>query len=185
MDKILNSQLVSDFKQGDQKAFKWVFDRYYPALLLFINKLIGNREEAEDIAVRAFQALFDRCNLFESEMTMKAFLYVTARNASLNYLRTKQNERAKLQRFSSYYEHDGYLEFEFNRRHGILAAIHNAVEELPAECGRVFKMLFYDELEPAEIAVKLNIALSTVYNQKSRALLALRIRFLGGDNGSL
>jgi hypothetical protein len=36
-------------------------------------------------------------------------------------------------------------------------------------------MLYYEELSPAEVAGILNISVSTVYNQKSRAVKALRI----------
>lgn len=176
-NEILNSQMISDFKQGDEKIFKKVFDHYYPALLLFITKLTGSREEAEDISLRAFQALFNRCAGFETEINIKAFLYICARNSSLNYLKSKQHEKVQLRQFAQRMADDTFLEFEFGIKQGVVAAISKAIEELPAECRKVFKMLYYDELTPAEISELLHITVSTVYNQKSRALNALRMKF--------
>lgn len=175
--EILTSQLIIGFKNGDEKVFKKVFDHYYPNLLFFIFKLTGSREEAEDISLRAFQALFNRCNAFESEINIKAFLYICGRNSALNYLKAEQNKREKLQKFAQRMEDDTFLEYEFGIKQGVVAAIYRAIEELPIECRKVFKMLYYEELTPAEIADLLKVTVSTVYNQKSRALKALRLKF--------
>lgn len=175
--EILNGQEISDFKQGDEKIFKKIFDHYYPALLLFITKLTGSREEAEDISLRAFQALFNRCHSFETEINMKAFLYICGRNSSLNFIKSQQHKREQLRQFATLMEDDSFLEFEFKTKQGVVAAIYKAVEELPTECGRVFKLLFFEEKSPAEVAAMLHLTVSTVYNQKSRALNALRMKF--------
>lgn len=176
-NEILNSRMISDFQQGNEKIFKKVFDHYYPGLLLFITKLTGSREEAEDISLRAFQSLYNRCHAFETEINIKAFLYICGRNSSLNYLKSKQHEREQLKQFAARMTDDTFLEFEFGIKQGVVAAIYKAIEELPSECRRIFKMLYYEELTPAEIADLLHITVSTVYNQKSRALSALRMRF--------
>ena len=65
MEEILNSQTLSAFKQGDEKAFREVFDHYYTGLVQFINNLIDSRQEAEDIMLKAFQSLFsaNECNI--------------------------------------------------------------------------------------------------------------------------
>jgi RNA polymerase sigma-70 factor (ECF subfamily) len=57
----------------------------------------------------------------------------------------------------------------------IVETISNAIENLPEECRKIFKLLIYEELKPADVAEMLQISVSTVYNQKSRALQALRI----------
>lgn len=175
--EILNGQEISEFNKGNEKIFKKIFDHYYPALLLFVTKLTGSREEAEDIALRAFQALFNRCDKFETEINIKAFIYICCRNSSLNYIKSKQHERDSLRKFAGRMSDDTFFEFEFGVRQGIVAAIYKAIEDLPSECRKVFKMLYYEELTPAEVADVLKVTVSTVYNQKSRALNALRMRF--------
>lgn len=177
LNGILNRYTLERFKQGDEKAFKQVFDHYYPGLLMFITKLTGNREEAEDIALRSFQSLYNRCHAFEAEINIKAFLYICGRNSGLNYIRAKQHEGAVMSKYAERMTDDTFLEFEFNIKQGVVAAIHKAIEELPVECQRVFKMLYIEELTPTEIAEILQITVSTVYNQKHRALTFLKGRF--------
>ena len=60
-----------------------------------------------------------------------------------------------------------------------MEAIHNAIENLPEECRRIFKVLYYEELQPAEVAELLQISVNTVYVQKSRAVsTGLLLRFI-------
>ena len=63
--------------------------------------------------------------------------------------------------------------------HGIVRAeiydmILKAVDELPTECGRVFRMAYLDGLENEEIAVRLGISINTVKSQKNKAKTQLR-----------
>lgn len=177
MNGILTKRTIRDFNQGDEKAFNQVFDHYYPGLVYFIEKLTGSREEAEDIVLRAFLELFNRCKLFEEEINIKAFLYIASRNSALNFIKANQNRKAQLQQLSEYFSADGNPAFEFELKDNVIIAVRKAINELPEECRRIFKMLYYEELTPAEIAQALNISTSTVYNQKSRALTALRLKF--------
>jgi RNA polymerase sigma-70 factor (ECF subfamily) len=179
VNEILNSQTIGDFQQGDEKAFKMVFDHYYPALMLFVAKLTGSREEAEDISLRTFQTLYNLCHGFGTEINIKAFLYISARNASLNYLKARQRDKKLLQKFAARMEDDTFLEFEFALKPPVVAAIHRAIEELPTECRRIFKLIYFEELTPLEISEMLHISVSTIYNQKMRALQSLRLKLLG------
>ncbi|HEX6428118.1 MAG TPA: RNA polymerase sigma-70 factor [Niastella sp.] len=173
--EIANSQTILNFQAGDEKAFRQVFEHFYPALLAFIRKLTGSQEEAEDISLNAFQALFNRCRLFNTEDNIKAFLYISARNSSLNYLKSKKRIEEKQKRFAARMQNDTALQYEYEMKSEIVEAISNAIENLPEECKKIFKLLIYKELKPAEVADMLQISVSTVYNQKSRAVQALRI----------
>jgi RNA polymerase sigma-70 factor (ECF subfamily) len=121
--------------------------------------------------------LFDRCDKFETEINIKAFLYVTCRNSGINYINAKEQERQRLKQFSLLLSNEGESEIIYNINNELVAAVNRAIEELPDSCRKVFEMLYYEELAPAEIAGKLNITVSTVYNQKSRAIKALRLKF--------
>lgn len=179
VNDILNSQTIGDFQRGDERIFKMVFDHYYPALILFVAKLTGSREEAEDISLRTFQSLYNKCQGFHTEINIKAFLYISARNASLNFLKSRQRDKQLLQKFAARMEDDTFLEYEFALKPPVVAAIHKAIEELPVECRRIFKLIYYEERTPLEIADMLHISVSTIYNQKMRALQTLRLKLHG------
>jgi RNA polymerase sigma-70 factor (ECF subfamily) len=183
MNEILNSQSIRDFQQGDEKMFRQVFDHYSQALFLFVYKLTGSREEGEDISLRCFQSLFNRCQSFETESNIKAFLFISARNSSLNYLKAKERDKHRLKEFAERMKDDTFLEYEYSLTTTIVAAIDQAIESLPQECRRIFKMLYYEELSPAAVASLLQISINTVYTQQRRAVSTLRLKLADNAMG--
>jgi RNA polymerase sigma-70 factor (family 1) len=179
MNQTLDTNVFYAFKEGDPAAFREVFNAYYRHLYYFTKKLIDNKEEAEEIALNSFQKLFERCGRIDAVEGIKAFLFVTARNNSIDYLRSSKLQKTKQRDFAASIQNDTFLEFEYEIRDELVEMVRNAINNLPSECSKVFKMLFYDELTPAEVAEVLKISVSTVYNQKSRALQALRIALAG------
>ena len=174
MNATPDSQTFTNFQRGDENAFRRIFDQYYPALFLFAKKLTGSHEEGEDIALYTFQKLFNICNKFNTETNIKAFLYITVRNNGLNYLKTQKRHQQKQKLFAEKMKDDTLLQYEYEIKDELLNTIHKAIESLPEECRKIFKLLFYNDMKPAEIAEMLRISVSTVYNQKSRAVQTLR-----------
>jgi RNA polymerase sigma-70 factor (family 1) len=176
MTNRLSQQAILDFQQGDEKAFEQVFKSYYASIVVFTKKITGSQDESEDIATEVFLILFKRCNHFDSEPSIRAFLYVSARNRCLNYIKAKKRHGVKNLEFVERIQDDTLLEYEYSIKQEIVEAIHNSIESLPGECRKIFKLLYYKEMSPAEVAAELQIAVNTVYVQKSRAVNILRIR---------
>ena len=61
----------------------------------------------------------------------------------------------------------------------MLGEIYRAIDELPSECGRVFR-LGLEGLSNQEIADTLSISVNTVKTQKQRAMAVLKKRFSTG-----
>jgi len=175
MNQTIEPTVVAAFRNGDQLAFREVFNAWYKPLYYFVNKLIDSKEEAEEIVQNSFIKLFERYALFETAANIKAFLFVTARNNSFDYLRSLKVQKEKQQAFFEAMQDETFFQYEYEIKGELVEMVRAAIEELPEECRRIFKMLYYEELSPAEVADILNITVSTVYNQKSRAVKALRI----------
>jgi RNA polymerase sigma-70 factor (ECF subfamily) len=143
---------------------------------VFTKKITGSQDEAQDIATEVFMTLFNLHDHFNSEPNIRSFLYVSARNRCINYLKTKKRSDIRNQRFVERVQDDTLLEYEHSIKAEIVETIHNAIENLPEECRRIFKMLYYEELKPAEVAELLQISVNTVYVQKSRAVGMLRLK---------
>lgn len=171
----LDSNAFSAFREGDHAAFRLVFDTYYQPLYYFIKKLIVNREEAEEITLNSFQKLFERHAVIETASAIKAFLFITARNNSFDYLRSVKTLKSHQKQFAATMQDDTFLQYEYEIKDELVELVRRAINNLPTECGKIFKMLFYENLTPNEVAEILQISVSTVYNQKSRAMQALRI----------
>ena len=61
----------------------------------------------------------------------------------------------------------------------LLGQLYRAIEELPTECARVFK-LGLEGLSNQEIADTLKVSIHTVKTQKQRAMTTLKNRFGAG-----
>ena len=178
MNNRLEHQTILDFLAGEKNAFELVFRSYYTSIVVFASKITGSKDEGEDIATEVFLSLFKRHNLFNNEPNLRAFLYVSARNRCLNYLKAKKRHDVRYIEFAERIQDDTLLEYEYSIKEEIVAAIHAAIENLPEECRKIFKMLYYEELKPAEAAALLQISVNTVYVQKSRAVNMLRFKLL-------
>jgi RNA polymerase sigma-70 factor (family 1) len=174
-NQTLAPTVLTAFRNGDHAAFREVFNTFYNPLFYFINKLIDNDQEAEDIAVNTFHKLFKRSAAFETHANIKAFLFITARNNSFDYLRFRKVYKEKQQSYIEAMKDDTMFQYEYNIDDDLIEKVLAAIEKLPNECKRIFKMLYFEELTPAEVAEILQISVSTVYNHKSHALKVLRI----------
>lgn len=97
MEKELKDSVLVRFQKGDARAFQEVFDFYYDNIFYFVYKLLESKEDAEDVAIQIFDKLFRMHTQFETVPNIKAFLFISARNLSFNYIRARQyrEEREK------------------------------------------------------------------------------------------
>jgi RNA polymerase sigma factor (sigma-70 family) len=111
---------------------------------------------------------------------IQAFLFITARNASLDFLKYRQRMRENLAELNNKNEQepDAQLFAETDISAEVLAFIYNEVEKLPEKCREIFKLAYLERLPVKEIAIKLNISPQTVANQKTTALKILRLKVL-------
>jgi RNA polymerase sigma-70 factor (ECF subfamily) len=109
---------------------------------------------------------------------VKAFLYITVRNASLNFLRHLA-VRESTQKELLYLGRDREEAFVLNSmiKTEVLKEIYGEIEKFPEKRRHIFKLAYLEGMKNEEIAHKLDISVSTVKTQKARAILALRVHF--------
>ena len=169
--------IIAGFQQGSKEAFAEVYNAHYSRLYAFIKKLVDDKEEAQDITTETFVKLWKLHANFNTAENIKAFLYITARNACMDFLRYRQRQMTNKQEF-------GYVQLQ---QEGAVSAsndeiktlvlhhIHNEIENLPAQCKRIFKMAWLEGRKNAEIASAMNLTEQTIRNQKARAVKILRL----------
>jgi RNA polymerase sigma-70 factor (ECF subfamily) len=170
---------LAAFNQGDSSAFRIIFESYNKILFTCAMQLVKDKEQAEDIVSEAFTKLWQRHDVFQTEEHIKAFLFVTTRNASLNYLRHIQRKTAS-QNELSYLQRDkddqdiitDMIEGELLRK------IYPLIETLPSKCKTIFKLIYFEDASTDEVAEKLHISPRNVLNQKRRAIQLLKKRLL-------
>lgn len=162
----------------DKKTFTHIYNMYFPSLCYFSFNLTGNMLQAEDIASESLSKLWQRRSGFTSQAAIKSFLYTTARNASLNYLkslRVRTSAHEELLYLAE--EKDDYILANMIQAQ-LLRYIYDEIEELPPRMKAIFKMIFEDGLSTAEIAREMNIQEQSVRNAKKKSLDMLKIRMI-------
>lgn len=173
------SELLSRLAEGDEKAFKCCYDRFYAALVYFASDYIS-LEAAEDVVIAVFtrfwQSLGNRN--FATLAMLKNFLYVSTRNACLDVIKKQARQQAReKEAFDAWYETE---QLETASQHAIYEAellnkIYTAIEQLPPKCRQVFMMSYLEAKSTQEIADALQVTPSTVFNQKARAIQLLKL----------
>ena len=175
-EKKLHEDPFDEFKKGDPRALQVIFRQFYAPLCLFAERMLHDRPAAEDIVGDTFVKLWNRHTDFENLQNVKAFLYITTRNASLNLL--KQMQRESLSKKQLAYvlgDKEGFVLNEIIRNE-VLLEIYREIENLPEQCQRIFKMSYFEGKKNQEIASILDISVHTVKNQKARAIQLLRVK---------
>lgn len=167
----MNNETIYRFSRGDEGAFREIYEKYFPALCVFANKYVADRAVAQDVSQDAFVSLWHARHNFKTEPSLRSFLYVTVRNASINHLRHMAVHRSR--------------QDEIGRRMleadspGPLIATETArrliryVEQLPRG-SRTVLQLSIDGKSYKEIGEILNITVSTVRNLRIRAVKLLK-----------
>lgn len=171
-DDILLLKLI---REGDKLAFKHLFNLYFIPLCRFIDLYLHNHEETEELALDLFMYVWEHSKELQIKISLKAYLFQSARNRALNILRNRK-ETASLDEIQTEMLHDNdYPEIEMEELNRL---IRKAVCSLPDKCREVFKKSRINNMSNQEIANSMNISIKTVEAQITKALKHIR-RHLG------
>jgi RNA polymerase sigma factor (sigma-70 family) len=82
-----DERLVALTRAGNQAAYEVIVGRYQSRLLSFCARIVGSREDAEDVLQEVFAASYNALIADDREINLRPWLYRIARNRSLNQLR--------------------------------------------------------------------------------------------------
>jgi len=170
--------IMPELKKGSTRALDAIHDLYYSSLRNFAGGLLGDVPAAEDIVTEIYVILWKKHRDFETLPNVKAFLYISTRNACINYVKKVQRDSVMKNGFQHYLlgNHQEYILNDIVRSE-VMQQIYDAIESLPRQCRRVLKMCYIEGLNNSEIAGKFKISVNTVKNHKVRALGLLRLKF--------
>ena len=173
---IEEEKLLEAFLQGDQQAFSQLFKLHYEGACRYVIRLVKDEDTTEEIVQSTFVNLWDKREMISSDITFKSYLFRSAYNTALNYLKHRKvmttyvnkkqdNFGVSKQSYVSYQP-----DFEIQQR------INDALDTLPPQCQKVFRMSREEGLKYHEIADELGISKKTVEVHMGKALKMLRVR---------
>jgi RNA polymerase sigma-70 factor (ECF subfamily) len=178
--------LIARYNRGDPAAFNRIYDEYYPVIYTFVRRFINAEHDAKDIVTDTFLKLLNPGIHFENQLKLKAFLYLTAKNACFDYLKhIRFRQKFENELLNLWLEETENLMEAAEDRAEIQDRVRRAIEGLPDKCRLVFILYFTGGLKNSEIAARLKISEKTVSNQRSLAVKLLKITILKINNSSL
>ncbi len=177
-----SERLMQDFRAGREPAFNHIMQQHLRALTFHAYRLCRNKEVAEDIASETFTKLWQAKANFETETNVRAFLYITARNACLDYVRSAQRRREGQQdELDEGLVNPGTDPLTHLIHAELIQSLVEEIARLPERQGDVFRMSYLDGLTTDEICERLGITPNAVFLAKKKATAAIRKAFAGRD----
>lgn len=169
-----NSFQDSEIKldNGEKINLKDFFNVYYPLLTIYASKYIDDINVCEDIIQDVFISFWMKKKSFPNVLAVKSFLYISVRNACLDYLKhTKVVEKFRIHSLARDENSESVMD-EIIRKEAY-SEIYGEINKLP-EMGKKVLLLAIKENSNEEIAEILNIAITTVKTHKARAYKIMR-----------
>jgi RNA polymerase sigma-70 factor (ECF subfamily) len=82
--------LINKAKAGYQGAYEALFNYYYLYIYNYINGIVKNYTDAEDLTMVTFEKAFKDLNKYAPFFTFKTWLSRIARNTALDFIRMKR-----------------------------------------------------------------------------------------------
>jgi RNA polymerase sigma-70 factor (family 1) len=157
-------------------TFDAIDNHYRRRLVYFAEQIIKDREQAKDIVQEALIKLWQRFDGFENEKAVRSFAYMIVKNACFDYLRGLQSISKKQEGF--YYIADTteesiiFLMIETE----LLQELHNGIELLPKAERKIFRLMYFQNMNTKQVADKLGLSEKTVRNQRGKTINRLKLR---------
>ena len=175
-----DAELVERWQGGDESAFEALVHRHQRRVFGLVLRMLGNREEAEEVAQEAFLSLHRHGHRFRREARFSTFVYRVAANAALNRRRSLGRKRAREDALARRQEVG--LDLPSSPRDPEDAAsgsqlqerVQEALLELPADLRAAVVLYDIEGQSYGDIAETLRIPEGTVKSRIHRARNALR-----------
>jgi RNA polymerase sigma-70 factor (ECF subfamily) len=173
----LTNEKSKRLKQQKLPEFEKIFHLFYPALCFFAGRLVNDAAIAQDIVTDVFVKFWQKQSDFKTVYAVKAFLYISTRNACINHNQQAQYQgriRESIRLQSNEVDDDGMKEAIHSE---VLQQVYTIVNDLPEKCREVIFLSYSKGLDCHEIARQMQLSVHTVRNQKSRGVHLIKNRF--------
>lgn len=175
MEQVASAQTLQEILGTEpEKRYTELFKSYYDILCHFALKHVHEPTLAEQCVMDVFTKMWDKRAELVIKTDLKYYLFASVRNRTMDMHR-RNSRKAALDHHAERTLCDGQSSAD-DRYHWkqALIMVETAIEALPTECRRIFRMSREDGLKYQEIADELQLSVKTVETQMTRALKSIR-----------
>ena len=82
---------VKKVLDGDTEAFSTLVDRYGDTVFALVNRIVGQREEAEEVTQDVFLKVYSSLKRYRGDSTFSTWLYRVAYNTAVSHVRRRRH----------------------------------------------------------------------------------------------
>lgn len=162
---------IAAILSGHPERYADLVTRYHIGLIIHCERIVGSRDDAEDVAQEAFIKAYQQLHKFNSKQgRFSTWLYKIATNIALDFLR-RHKRQLRVDNLDDFLEATmpTYLQDEERR------AVQKAVTELmPPEYRKVIEAYYWHGKNYQQIADELGTPINTIRTWMRRAKLQLK-----------
>src|SRR5262249_17518467 len=141
--------LLNRIRVGDPSALQALMDEYWQPLIRYAERVVGDRDAAEDLVQHSFIRLWDRRREWQPAASARVLLYTIVRNNALNQ-RKSERTRTRLLHFGRAPRPSRpSTPSELLAAQEVSRAVADAIDELPPRRREVLLLSRYHELSRA------------------------------------
>ena len=167
-----DSELIEKVKNGNEGAFNFLMNKYYPRVYASLLSFTKSKEDSEDIAQQTFLKVWQQISTFRGDSAFFTWVYRIAINLAKNYVASSSYKK---QRMNTSIE-DGEIEIR-SYEDSELSLIHeesmnqiqNFINTLPESLKTAFTLRENDGLSYEEISKITETPIGTVRSRIFRA----------------
>ena len=157
-DKILFEKI----SEGNEQAFRFIFESYHQRMLLFARKLVQCPYAAEEIVQEVFIRLWENRFMLRDVKNPADYIFIVVRNHTLNYLRSMLKEYEYREHLWNALEIRAVNADELLEAEETEQLLQKILAKLSSRQQEIFRMSRDLGLSHKEIADELQISPSTV-----------------------
>ena len=170
-------QLVLKAREGDQKAYASLMQRYKDSIYFMALKMVNNKEDANDLTVETFAKAFNKLDKYQPEFAFSTWLFRVATNNCIDFIRKKKLNTTSLDGLVDENGEERTMQVKtedlnpekFSIKKQQAKDLKLLVESLPQRYRNLITLRYFEELSYEEISVQLSLPLGTVKAQLFRA----------------
>jgi RNA polymerase sigma-70 factor (ECF subfamily) len=92
VNSMTDSELLQQYRQGQEWAFREIVDRYKNSLYAFLRRFVSQQDIVEDVFQETFLQLYTSQDSFDADRPLRPWLFTIAANKAKDVLRKMQRQ---------------------------------------------------------------------------------------------
>ncbi|TDS14678.1 RNA polymerase sigma factor [Sphingobacterium paludis] len=170
----MEKHLLYAIAKGDERAFEALYDTYFRQIYHFVLGYVKSPNLADDIVQEIFVKVWEKRETLASVELFKPYLYVMAKNQTLNQLRSISRSKASQQELLQHYVFSERSTENMIQNKEYQAFINNAFQQLSPAAQKVFSLCREAQMSYEDVAKEMGFSRHAVKKYMMQAMKTFR-----------